>query len=138
MSLFSWPSKSRRGKKYKILERYLVGNKRNKYNAVKTVVDGITFDSKKEARRYSELLLLEKAGEIANIMVHPFFNLHVEGVKIGKYELDFGCYDQKTDEMIYEDVKGWDKKKNKWIVTPLSAWKKKHVEAEYGIKVNYV
>ena len=36
----------------------------NKYGSKKIVVDGITFDSKKEAHRYQELLLLEKAGEI--------------------------------------------------------------------------
>ena len=39
----------------------------SKYNSKKTVVDGQTFDSKKEARRYQELLLLEKAGEIQNL-----------------------------------------------------------------------
>ena len=35
---------------------------RSKYKAVKTTIDGITFDSKKEAKRYTELRLLEKAG----------------------------------------------------------------------------
>ena len=39
-----------------------------KYNARKTVVDGIKFDSKKEAARYSELKLMEKAGEIYNLI----------------------------------------------------------------------
>lgn len=37
---------------------------KSKYGARKTVVDGIVFDSRKEARRYSELLLLQKAGAI--------------------------------------------------------------------------
>lgn len=34
-----------------------------KYHNRKTVVNGQTFDSKKEANRYSELLLLERAGQ---------------------------------------------------------------------------
>lgn len=35
-----------------------------KYRNTKTVVDGITFDSKAEARRWGELRLLERAGQI--------------------------------------------------------------------------
>lgn len=38
-----------------------------KYHNRKTVIDGITFDSAKEARRYMELKLLERAGEISNL-----------------------------------------------------------------------
>ena len=38
-----------------------------KYGSRKVEVDGITFDSKKEAKRYKELLLLEKAGELSNL-----------------------------------------------------------------------
>ena len=40
---------------------------RSKYGSRKTVVDGIAFDSKKEASRYRELLLLERAGKIGNL-----------------------------------------------------------------------
>ncbi len=40
---------------------------RSKYGSRKTVVDGISFDSKKEATRYRELLLLERAGKIGNL-----------------------------------------------------------------------
>ena len=39
----------------------------SKYNSKKTVLDGQVFDSKKEANRYQELLLLEKAGVIKNL-----------------------------------------------------------------------
>ena len=38
-----------------------------KYRSKRTVIDGITFDSKKEANRYCELKLLEKSGEIKNL-----------------------------------------------------------------------
>ena len=40
---------------------------RNKYQAIKTCVNGIEFDSRKEARRYQELLLLQRAGAILNL-----------------------------------------------------------------------
>ena len=39
----------------------------NKYRNIKKEVDGITFDSVKEANRYTELSLLEKSGEIQNL-----------------------------------------------------------------------
>lgn len=39
----------------------------SKYHSKKIIVDGETFDSKKEYRRYRELLLLERAGEISNL-----------------------------------------------------------------------
>jgi hypothetical protein len=38
-----------------------------KYRNKKTVVDGVTFDSKREAARWSELLLLQRAGQISNL-----------------------------------------------------------------------
>lgn len=40
---------------------------KNKYYSKKVEVNGIVFDSKKEAKRYSELLLLEKAGVIRDL-----------------------------------------------------------------------
>lgn len=39
----------------------------NKYNNKKCTVNGIIFDSRKEARRYQELLLLQRAGVIKNL-----------------------------------------------------------------------
>jgi hypothetical protein len=47
----------------------------NKYHAVKTEVDGIVFDSKKEANRYQELCLLQKAHEIFHSPEISFMNL---------------------------------------------------------------
>src|SRR5574344_1314908 len=46
-----------------------------KYRSKRTVVDGITFDSKKEANRYCELKLLEKSGEIKNLELQKKFVL---------------------------------------------------------------
>ena len=47
----------------------------NKYNAVKVNVDGITFDSKKEAERYSELKLLERCGAISDLELQVEYKL---------------------------------------------------------------
>lgn len=61
----------------------------SKYGAVRTEVDGITFASKREARRYSELKLLERAGEIADLELQPRYPLVVNGVKVCTYVGDF-------------------------------------------------
>lgn len=53
---------------------------RTKYNSRKMVVNGITFDSQKEAARYQELLLLQQAGKIRNLRLQPQFTL-MEGFK---------------------------------------------------------
>lgn len=44
-------------------------NKKNKYSNKKVTIDGITFDSKKEANRYCELKLLQRAGKIKNLQM---------------------------------------------------------------------
>lgn len=65
------------------------GARKSKFNAVKTVVDGITFDSKREAVRYGELKLLDRAGKIRNLVVHPRYSLVVNGTLIANYKPDF-------------------------------------------------
>ena len=47
----------------------------NKYKAMKCTVNGIEFDSRKEARRYQELLLLQRAGVILNLQMQVKFVL---------------------------------------------------------------
>lgn len=47
----------------------------NKYNNKKITIDGQVFDSRKEARRYSELLLLQKAGQITDLQTQVPFEL---------------------------------------------------------------
>jgi len=84
---------------------------RNKYHNKKTIVDGITFDSKKEARRYSELKLLVRAKEISNLELQPKFMLidkYTNGngkkVRALTYVADFQ-YTTKYG-IVVEDVKG--------------------------------
>ncbi len=114
---------------------------RSKYGAVRTTVDGVTFHSAKEARRYGELKLLEKAGQIHGLALQPSFPLGVQPMyprnplpmKIGEYRADFLYCEcrrgEKCDrtQVVVEDVKG--------MKTPLYRWKKKHVEAQYGIRI---
>lgn len=105
---------------------------RSKYGATKTTVDGITFDSAKEAARYGELKLLEKAGELSELETQPRFSLNVRAwdapvsLIIGEYRGDFR-YRTSHGATVVEDVKG--------LKTALYRWKKKHVEAQYGIKI---
>lgn len=108
---------------------------RSKYRAVPTVVDGIRFASKKEARRYQELRLLEKAGEIRGLTLQVPLVLSAGNdrrTSIGKYVADF-VYEERTGQdwcHRVEDAKGFK--------TPLYRWKKKHVAAQYGIEIREV
>lgn len=80
--------------------------------AVKTVVDGITFPSKAEARRYVKLKLLERAGQIADLELHPKYELAPAVVLDGKrhrarvYIADFRYRAVANGEIVVEDVKG--------------------------------
>jgi hypothetical protein len=65
---------------------------RLKYGNTPTVIDGIKFDSKKEAQYYGRCKMLKKAGEITKIECHVPFPLIVNGVKICDYEADFVLY----------------------------------------------
>lgn len=99
----------------------------SKYNAKKTEVDGIVFDSKAEARRYGELKLLEQNGYIRDLVLQPTFVLTVNGTKLGEYRADFAYYDNEAYRDVVEDVKG--------VKTPIYRWKKRHMLAQYGIEI---
>lgn len=80
----------------------------NKYRNIKTVVDGITFDSRKEADRYKQLLLLQRAGVIDHLQLQVPYTL-VPKSKNGrevKYIADFVYWDLKNKREVIEDVKG--------------------------------
>ncbi len=76
--------------------------KRSKYNAKKTVVDEIKFDSKAESRRYSELMLKHKA----NLISKPILQYEFEVTAGIKYKCDFLYYDYEKKSFVVEDVKG--------------------------------
>lgn len=79
--------------------------KANKYGARKTIVDGITFDSKKESNRYVELKLLEKQHLISELNTQTKFNLipKQDGERAVNYYADFTYIDNGV--LIVEDVK---------------------------------
>jgi hypothetical protein len=101
----------------------------SKYHARRTTVDGVTFDSQKEAREYVRLKLAEKHGLIRAVECQPAFVLHTPGWQIvGVYRADFRYWDGPAFADCHViDVKGF--------ATPLYRWKKKHAEAEYGIRI---
>lgn len=97
-----------------------------KYRNQRTEVDGITFDSKAEARRYSELKLLEKAGQIVGLNLQPSFPIIVNDVKICTYRADFG-YGLPNGSLVVEDVKG--------MKTPAYRLKAKLMKAVHGVEI---
>ena len=96
---------------YKDLLKTKKKKKKSKYKAVKTEINGIEFDSKKEARRYKELKILEKADEIKSLELQPRFLLQEKFKYNGKtvrkieYVADFRYIDEKGNTIV-EDVKG--------------------------------
>lgn len=85
----------------------------SKYHARKTVVDGITFDSRREAKRYGELKLLERAGVIRDLKrqvryeLIPAFDVGVKHYRPTSYVADFVYTDCKTGAEVVEDCKGF-------------------------------
>src|SRR5437762_3959296 len=77
----------------------------SKYHNRKTLYLGIKFDSQKEASRYQELLLLERARLISEIELQPRYNLVVNEQKIGFYKADFRYRVTETGAVVVEDVK---------------------------------
>lgn len=115
-----------------------MGYRRNKFNATRVVVDGLRFDSKREAARWQELKHLEKAGRISRLTRQVPFTFEVDGRPVlirskgypnGRrvsYVADF-CYVDDAGALVVEDSKGMD--------TPVSRLKRGMVEAFHGIRV---
>lgn len=98
---------------------------RNKYGNKKIEINGIVYDSAKEARRHQELLLLERAGAIQNLdrqvgfeLIPAQYEYYARYGKTGKrlkdgkrcieqsvvYKADFVYYE--NGEKVVEDTKG--------------------------------
>ena len=101
----------------------------NKYGNRKVIVDGITFDSRREARRYQELKMLERCGAISDLQRQVEYELiptqrekstrvYTKGRKKGQpiegkiiekavtYIADFVYKDNLTGKVVVEDAKG--------------------------------
>lgn len=116
----------------------------NKYNARKTEVDGIVFDSQKEANRFAELKLMQKAGLIKDLQRQKKYCVipTVEGEK-GKikqratyYIADFVYYEKQSNtnwwKLVVEDVK------SPATITATYKLKKKLMLWRYGIEIKEV
>jgi len=78
----------------------------NKYGNQFTIVDGIRFDSKAEAKRWGELKLLERANQISDLERQYRFKLAIGDQLIATYVADFRYFDRVKSEWVVEDVKG--------------------------------
>lgn len=111
----------------------------NKYNARKTDRDGYTFDSLAEERRYCELKLLERAGDIRNLLVHPKFII-VDGFtdNTGKrqrpayYVADFQ-YFTNGGAVIVEDVKGGKTTQTAVYRLKAKLFRKRYMDVDYRV-----
>ena len=106
---------------------------RNKYNARKAEVDGITFDRRKEAQRYAELKLLLRGGEIRDLRLQVKYELipKQDGERACEYIADFVYQDVRTGKTVVEDVKGC----KQGAAYNIFAIKRKLMLWRYGIKV---
>lgn len=102
----------------------------SKYHSRKTEVDGIIFDSRKEASRYCELRLLLRAGDISDLQLQVPFELVPKCGKnrAVKYIADF-VYNEFGTQRV-EDCKGYRTKE--YII------KKKLMLWRYGIEIKEV
>lgn len=98
---------------------------KHKFHAKQTELDGIKFASKKEAKRYQDLLWLKKTGDVLFFLRQiPF---HLPGNV--KYVCDFQVF-WKDGNVTFEDVKG--------LRTAMYITKKKLVEALYPITITEI
>lgn len=107
-----------------------VAQKKNKYGNKKVVHGDEKFDSMKEYRRWCELLQLQSAGAVKNIVRQVTFPFIHNGVLICKYIADFAYDDiSKGGISVVEDVK------SKGTKTRVYAIKKKMMKAFYNIDI---
>jgi len=112
-----------------------VTGKHRKYYNKPTEVDGIRFDSKKEATRYLQLKLLQRAGKITNLRTQVPYQFEINGSTLRsikgravKYVADF-VYEEKGEEVV-EDVKSAITS-----VNPLYLLKKALMKHVHGIDI---
>ena len=96
-----------------------------KYFAKPITIDGVRFASTKEGKRYQELKLLERAGEISRLELQPRYDITINGVKVCTYVGDFRYFTKA--KQVLEDVKG--------MKTPLYRLKAKLVRALYNVEI---
>jgi hypothetical protein len=94
-------------------------------------MDGIVFDSKKEATRYAELKLLQRAGKIESVEIQPSWKVEINGKHFCRFTADFAYRDGFS--LVIEDVKSTGTAKD-----AAYRLRKKAAELAYGIHVTEV
>ena len=89
------------------------------------MIDGHSFDSKKESKRYEKLKEMQQAGLISGLRLQVSFKLEVSGHLICRYRADFAYV--QGNRRIIEDVKG--------MKTPVYELKRKLMLAIHGIEI---
>ena len=104
--------------------------KSSKFGAKKTIVDGITFDSKWESERYGQLKAMERGGIVTDLELQVKYDIVIKDIKICKYIADFVYKEESPDgkiKEIVEDAKGFE--------TPEFKLKKKLMKAVHNIDI---
>jgi len=109
---------------------------KSKYRNIKTKVEGVTFDSKGELKRWVQLCLMQENGLISDLKRQVRYELcppiKLAGEKRAsavKYVVDFQYVTDKG-ELRLEDLKGFD--------TPVSRLKRRLVKHLHGLDVHVV
>lgn len=100
-----------------------------KYHNHKCIVDGVSFDSKREAAHYQVLRLLQRAGQISDLRRQVKYDLIVNGIKVCSYIADCVYVDNRTGMTVVEDVKSAPTKTREYRL------KKKLMKACLGIEI---
>lgn len=126
--------------KYNAASQREVGKKAlTKYHNEPTEARGILFDSKKEARRYEELIVMLHAGEIEDLRLQQDFTLQeayttIDGRRIRaiRYCADFAYRKTGDGERIVEDVKSRATKTKSYVI------KAKMMQERFGVAIKEV
>ncbi len=106
---------------------------RRKYGNKKVEINGLKFDSQREAAVFLQYQVLEKAGKVTHLELHPVYKIVINGVKIGRYTPDFQF--RETDGKL----RVIDVKSPMTAKTAAFRLKKRIVEALYpGVRIEIV
>jgi len=121
------------------VKKYFQGNvdklkNKNRFNVSpveERTMGGIVFASKKEMKRYAELRLLQRAGEVQDLELQPEFRVSINGEHYCTYTADF-AYTEKGERVV-EELKSTGTAKDAAF-----RLRKKAAELFYGIKVRMI
>jgi len=95
-----------------LYEKLVGKSKTNKYHNIKTIYDGILFDSKKESQIFARLKLMEKVCLIKDLELQveyellPKFELNGKTYRKTTYIADFRYFSNEDNKIHIIDVKG--------------------------------